>query len=116
MELSAKIAKIARARLREPSEPDNYYLKLNKKNNELFESIIRDEGKDTFPVDESKFKVNKSDGRLIKTKKTFNKKINGDFTGKNALQEIYSTLIHVVKKLKFITIEVENDYDAFFII
>ncbi|MGP1013225.1 HNH endonuclease family protein, partial [Serratia sp. CY68801] len=35
------------------------------------------------------------------------------YTGKDALQEIYSTLVHIVKRLKFITIEVETDYDAF---
>lgn len=113
MDLSNKIAKIARARLREPSEPDNYYLRLNKKDNELFEYIIRNEKKDSFSVDDAAHKINKNDNRLLKTKKTFIKKIIDEFTGENALKDIYTTLVHVVKKLKFITIEVETDYDAF---
>ncbi|MBP5853664.1 DUF262 domain-containing protein [Citrobacter sp. AN-PRR1] len=113
MDLSNKIAKIARARLREPSEPDNYYLRLNKKDNDLFEYIIRNEKKDSFSVDDAAYKINKNDNRLLKTKKTFIKKIIDEFTGENALKDIYTTLVHVVKKLKFITIEVETDYDAF---
>lgn len=111
IELAGKISKIARARLREPSEPDNYYLKLNKKDNDLFESTVRNEKKDFF--NESINKISKSDSRLTKTRKTFTKKIIEEFVGPNALQEIYSILVHTVKRLKFITIEVETDYDAF---
>lgn len=113
LELAKKLAKVARARLREPSEPDNYYLKLNKKDNELFEYIVRDESVSSFSVEDAINKVNKSDKRLLKTKKTFTQKMIEEFTGEDALQEIYSTLVHIVKRLKFITIEVETDYDAF---
>ncbi|MBU5643675.1 DUF262 domain-containing protein, partial [Citrobacter sp. S46_ASV_140] len=81
MDLSNKIAKIARARLREPSEPDNYYLRLNKKDNDLFDYIIRNEKKDSFSVDDAAYKINKNDNRLLKTKKTFIKKIIDEFTG-----------------------------------
>lgn len=113
LELAKKLSKVARARLREPSEPDNYYLKLNKKDNENFEKIVRDESAKSFSAEEIFNKVNKSDNRLIKTKKTFTQKIIGEYTGEDALQEIYNTLVHIVKRLKFITIEVETDYDAF---
>lgn len=113
LELAKKLAKVARARLREPSEPDNYYLRLNKKDNELFEYIVRDESVTSFSVEDAINKVNKSDKRLLKTKKTFTQKIIEEYSGKDALQEIYNTLVHIVKRLKFITIEVETDYDAF---
>ncbi|EDB2346648.1 DUF262 domain-containing protein, partial [Salmonella enterica] len=113
LELAKKLSKVARARLREPSEPDNYYLRLNKKDNELFEYIVRDESVTSFSIEDALNKINKSDKRLLKTKKTFTQKIIEEYTGKDALQEIYSTLVHIVKRLKFITIEVETDYDAF---
>lgn len=113
LELAKKLAKVARARLREPSEPDNYYLRLNKKDNELFEYIVRDESATSFSIEDALNKINKSDKRLLKTKKTFTQKIIEEFKGKDALQEVYSTLVHIVKRLKFITIEVETDYDAF---
>lgn len=113
LELAKKIAKVARARLREPSEPDNYYLKLNKKDNELFEYIVRDESATSFSIEDAVNKINKSDKRLLKTKKTFTQKIIEEYSGSDALQEIYNTLVHIVKRLKFITIEVETDYDAF---
>ena len=113
LELAKKLSKVARARLREPSEPDNYYLRLNIKDNELFEYIVRDESVTSFSIEDALNKINKSDKRLLKTKKTFTQKIIEEYTGKDALQEIYSTLVHIVKRLKFITIEVETDYDAF---
>jgi len=113
LELAKKLAKVARARLREPSEPDNYYLRLNKKDNELFEYIVRDESASSFSTEDALNKINKSDKRLLKTRKTFTQKIIEEFKGKDALQEVYSTLVHIVKRLKFITIEVETDYDAF---
>ncbi|TPE16806.1 DUF262 domain-containing protein [Pantoea vagans] len=113
LELAKKLSKVARARLREPSEPDNYYLRLNKKDNEHFEYIVRDESVTSFSTEEALNKINKSDKRLLKTKKTFTQKVIEEYSGKDALQEIYSTLVHVVKRLKFITIEVETDYDAF---
>ncbi|WP_395301159.1 DUF262 domain-containing HNH endonuclease family protein [Enterobacter sp. ECC-175] len=113
LELARKLAKVARARLREPSEPDNYYLRLNKKDNELFDYIVRDESASSFRTEEALNKINKSDKRLLKTKKTFTQKVIEEFSGIDALQEIYSMLVHIVKRLKFITIEVETDYDAF---
>lgn len=113
LELARKLAKVARARLREPSEPDNYYLRLNKKDNELFDYIVRDESASSFRTEEALNKINKSDKRLLKTKKTFTQKVIEEFCGIDALQEIYNMLVHIVKRLKFITIEVETDYDAF---
>ncbi|NUW57306.1 DUF262 domain-containing protein [Cronobacter turicensis] len=112
-DLARKISSISRARLREPSEPDNYFLKLNKKDNELFNDLITLENYDSYCINENELKVNKSDKRLIKTRKTFTQSILESFNDENALQELSNVLIHIVKKLKFITIEVETDYDAF---
>ncbi|EOV9619330.1 DUF262 domain-containing protein [Cronobacter dublinensis] len=112
-DLARKISSISRARLREPSEPDNYFLKLNKKDNQLFADLITLENYDSYCINESELKVNKSDKRLIKTRKTFTQSILESFNDENALQELSNVLVHIVKKLKFITIEVETDYDAF---
>lgn len=111
--LANRISSIASARLREQSEPDNYYLRLNKKDDENFQEIVRLEGSDKIFCTENSYKTVKSDPRLIKTKKTFSKCISEDIVGEKALDELLSLLIHIVKKLKFITIEVETDYDAF---
>ncbi|WP_421506487.1 DUF262 domain-containing protein [Erwinia rhapontici] len=112
-DLAKRISSIAGARLREPSEPDNYFLKLNRKDNDLFQEIIKREGDNDIFLTEESYKVNKSDKRLLKTKKTFSKCITEDLTGVNALNDLLKLLIHIVKNLKFITIEVETDYDAF---
>lgn len=112
-DIAKRIASIAGARLREPSEPDNYFLKLNRKDNEVFQDIIRRECDSSVLFTEDSYKVIKNDKRLLKTKKTFYKCIFEDINGENALHQLLKLLIHVVKNLKFITIEVETDYDAF---
>lgn len=112
-DLARRISNIARARLREPSEPDNYFLRLNKKDDSTFHEIIRSDDDNSFCILDSELKVNKSDKRLIKTKKTFGQCILDTFSGVDALLDVSRVLVHIVKKLKFITIEVETDYDAF---
>lgn len=112
-DLAKRISNIARARLREPSEPDNYFLRLNKKDNDTFHEIVRNDSDNSFCVLDSELKINKSDRRLVKTKKAFGQCILETFNGSNGLLEISKVLVHIVKKLKFITIEVETDYDAF---
>ncbi|KMV66813.1 hypothetical protein AI28_25810, partial [bacteria symbiont BFo1 of Frankliniella occidentalis] len=81
--------------------------------NELFQEIIKRDVEGTVLLTEESYKINKSDRRLLKTKKTFSKCIADDITGSDALSILLKLLIHVVKNLKFITIEVETDYDAF---
>ncbi|SJL83405.1 DUF262 domain-containing protein [Vibrio palustris] len=109
--IAKKIESIASSRLLEVSEPDNYFLKLNKKNDICFQNIIRN--RDKVLLTEDEIKVNRTDKRLIKTQKTFYKLIWDSIKGEGALEYLKNLLIHIVKKLKFITIEVENDYDAF---
>lgn len=109
--IAKKIESIACGRLLEVSEPDNYFVKLNKKNDTCFQSIVRERTRVLLTEDE--LKVNKSDKRLIKNQKQFYKLIWNDLKGSDALEKLKNILVHIVKKLKFITIEVETDYDAF---
>ncbi|MEF1328554.1 DUF262 domain-containing protein [Vibrio sp. M260121] len=109
--IARKIESIASGRLLEVSEPDNYFVKLNKKNDTCFQSIVRNRTRVLLTEDE--LKVNKSDKRLVKTQKQFYKLIWNDLKGPDALENLKNILVHIVKKLKFITIEVETDYDAF---
>ena len=109
--IAKKIESIASGRLLEVSEPDNYFVKLNKNNDTCFQSIVRKRARVLLTEDE--LKVNKSDKRLIKTQKQFYKLIWNDLKGADALEKLKNILVHIVKKLKFITIEVETDYDAF---
>jgi uncharacterized protein with ParB-like and HNH nuclease domain len=109
--LTNKIISIAMNRLREPSEPDNYYLQLNRKDGPIFKKIIEAEG--PVLLSDTEKRIIKSESRLKKTEKMFFSKITEDFKGQNALVELNKFLIHIVKKLRFITIEVKSDYDAF---
>ncbi|WP_341503869.1 DUF262 domain-containing HNH endonuclease family protein [Gallaecimonas sp. GXIMD4217] len=102
---------IAVNRLREASEPDNYFLRLNKKDNDIFQKIIREE--ESVLISDDELKINKSDKRLIKTRKVFFSQIFDTLKDDGAIRTLNSLLVHMVKKLKFITIEVKTDYDAF---
>lgn len=106
-----RISQISLQRLREASEPDNYFLKLNKKDNQVFQNIIRNT--DTLLLSDTELKIIKNDRRLIKTQKSFYKNIYESFSGESAIDNLYKFLVHIVKKLKFISIEVKTDYDAF---
>jgi len=106
-----RISQIALQRLREASEPDNYFLKLNKKDNQVFQDVIRNT--DTLLLSDIELKIIKNDRRLIKTKKSFYRNIYECFSGEDAIDNLYDFLVHIVKKLKFISIKVKTDYDAF---
>lgn len=110
--LAQRIKDISDDKLVHRSEPDNYYLKINKKDNDLFESEIQKSFIPIFGDDE--IKVNATDKRLIKTKKIFTKEIIDRFLGeRDGLESLYNFLIHVSKKLKFLEIGVESDQDAY---
>lgn len=110
--IASKIGKMASDRILFYSEPDNYYLKLNKKDKGIFEKNIQTINKPLVSSEE--LKVKPHDNRLIKTKKTFAKKIVDDYISSQsdftALRELVT---HVSKKLKFMTLIVKNDYDAY---
>ncbi|MDO6566500.1 DUF262 domain-containing HNH endonuclease family protein [Alteromonas sp. 1_MG-2023] len=106
-----KMRNIAIQRLREASEPDNYFLHLNKKDSPSFRGIIESDG--PLLITDEDLKIVKNESRLIKTKKIFIKKILNDFKGADSIEQLYSFLVHIVKKLRFISIRVKTDYEAF---
>ncbi|MEJ5069346.1 DUF262 domain-containing HNH endonuclease family protein [Enterobacter sp. MYb186] len=115
IKLARKISSRALSRLKDQSEPENLFLKLNKKDNELFSNILNAcddlvtkihpcDGNITYPKNERKLKKNKIEfSNLIFTK----------FSGITALQNLHDFMTHTFKKLMFITIAVKTDYDAF---
>lgn len=109
--VAKKIVEFASQRLRETSEPDNYFLRLNKKDNTTFQNIVRNTDSALSKDDATNIKQNES--RLKKTEKVFHNKILEDVNGPDAIGILYKLLVHIVKKLKFITIAVKTDYDAF---
>ena len=107
-----RIHDMARERLYYLSEPDNYYLTINKKDRDVFDKQVK--GLDTVFTEESDLSLKSNESRVVKTKKIFFKLLRDEFANdSDALTKLYSTLIHFLKKLKFIKIIVTNDYDAF---
>lgn len=103
---------MARERLYYTSEPDNYYLTINKKDRDIFDEQVKD--LNTVLTEESELSIKSNDSRVIKTKKIFFKLIRDEFEqNTDALADLYKTLIHFLKRLKFIKIVVTSDYDAF---
>lgn len=111
-DLATKILSISQSKLVYVSEPNNYYLKLNIKDERIFKpQILIDE----VPIiDDELLIAAKSDSRIIKAKKYIYKKIKDDyFNSVDAIKQINDLLIHIIKKLRFITITVQSDYDAY---
>lgn len=115
IKLSRKIANRALSRLKDQSEPENLFLKLNKKDNELFYNIISscDDLKIQMQLNDGKMHYAKNEKRLRKNKIEFTNYILSTFFGENALQQLHDFMTHTFKKLMFITIAVKTDYDAF---
>lgn len=113
--LARKIANRALSRLKDQSEPENLFLKLNKKDNELFYNIIShcDDLKAQLHLNDGKIQYVKNEKRLNKNKIEFSNYILATFTGETALQKLHDFMTHTFKKLMFITIAVKTDYDAF---
>jgi uncharacterized protein with ParB-like and HNH nuclease domain len=107
-----RIWSIAEDRLLCRSEPNNYYLVLNKKDQPIFYKQVQTYSQPQF--DSSALKRVKSDSRLIKAKKILTKKVYETFlNGKKDVNDLYDFLIHLAKKFQFIRIVVEDDYDAY---
>ena len=115
IKLARKISNRALSRLKDQSEPENLFLKLNKKDNELFYSILNncDEIKDATSLDGATLTYYKNEKRLKKNQIEFINYILTKFTGESALQQLHDFMFHTFKKLMFITIAVKTDYDAF---
>ncbi len=94
------------------SEPDNYYVKLNKKDRDLFQSYVLEDPTPITEVDDLIIKPNYP--RLKKAKLYFFKKIIDQlFNRHDGINELYKILMHIIKKLIFIVIKVKSDYDAY---
>ncbi len=107
-----RIHDMARERLYYLSEPDNYYLTINKKDRDIFDKQVKN--LNTVLTKELDLSLKSNESRIIKTKKIFFKLIRDEFEkNPDALTDLYKTLIHFLKKLKFIKIIVNSDYDAF---
>lgn len=111
-ELASKILSISQSKLVYVSEPNNYYLKMNIKDEKIFKpQILIDE---TPIIDDEQLVSSKTESRIIKAKKYIYKKIKDEYFNTNdAIKQINELLIHVIKKLRFITITVQSDYDAY---
>ena len=109
---SKKIEKMAMDRLLYTSEPDNYYLTINRKDNELFGIVIRDT--ETVLLSDAELKIVSNESRIKKTRKIFFKAVVDQFgSSAIAIDRLHDTLVHFIKKLKFIKIIVASDTDAF---
>lgn len=111
-ELANKVLSISQSKLVYVSEPNNYYLKMNIKDEKVFKpQILIDESP---IIDDEQLISTKSESRIIKAKKYIYKKIKDDyFDSSDAVKQISDLLIHAIKKLRFITITVQSDYDAY---
>lgn len=111
-EVATKICNYAEDRLLYRSEPNNYYLVLNKKDQPVFYKQVQTFSQPQFDV--NALKRVKSDSRLIKAKKVLSKKLYETFLYERTdVSDLYQFLIYLAKKLQFIRIVVEDDYDAY---
>lgn len=89
---------------------DHYYLRVTNKDAKYFE----------FALDilnrNKKLEINNRINRIIKAKSFFQEKIRSEFFGKtDSLIELMKFFKYVITKLKFVTITVEDDFDAYII-
>ncbi len=112
LSIAAKVEKMAMDRLYYTSEPDNYFLIINKKDRETFSAVIKD--LNTVILTEQELKIISNESRVKKTRKLFFKSVLDHFgSHENAIEQLYKTLVHFIKRLKFIRIIVSSDIDAF---
>lgn len=110
--IAKKIYEKSVARLREPSEPDNYFINMNKKDHQKFDSIVRDTC--TVLIEDCDLRIQGPDSRVVKTRKKFFSLIWNEFSSTpDPLGSLHSFLVFIITKLRFISIKVKDDYDAF---
>lgn len=109
IDLAKKIEYISSDRLRHASEPNNYFIRMNKKDADLFNNIVR--SSEVLRNDATKIKTN--DRRLIKARKLFFQKIWTQFENSTTLDGLYKLLVHIIQELIFIQITVSSADDAY---
>ncbi len=114
LKIARKLEDISNDRILYRSEPDNYFLKLINKDFQTFKEEVQD---NLSPLlSDAELRIVSNESRVKKTKKIFFRKIvksDNVWRSPNGLQVLYDYLIHVIKKMKFISIKVESDYDAY---
>ncbi|HHC6557204.1 TPA: DUF262 domain-containing protein [Vibrio parahaemolyticus] len=89
---------------------DECFLNLTNKDSKHFERLIDVKNCNL------KIEVNKSSNRVIKAKRFFQDKIEAEFFGRSgSLSQLKVFFEFVITQLKFVTITVEDDYDAYVI-
>lgn len=89
---------------------DDYYLRANNKDSKYFEDALDISKREVLTN-----VVNKSN-RITKAKRFFQEKVRKEFFGRsNSLTELKKFFRFVITKLKFVTITVEDDFDAYII-
>ena len=107
-----KLEKRVSDRLVYYGEPDNYYIKLNEKDNPVFKDEIIENSK--LLKNENDFKIISNEHRIIKTKKFLAKKILEKFIlTEEPVDKLNTFITHLIKKLKINSIKVGEDYDAY---
>lgn len=107
-----RIFTLAEDRLLHRSEPDNYFLRLNAKDNSIFFQQIQ-----TFVpprLGNDDLRLIKSESRLLKAKKILTRHVRNTFLAESTdIRQLYRFLVFLCKRLQFIQITVETDYDAY---
>lgn len=89
---------------------DDYYLRANNKDSKFFEDAL-DISKRNIVVN-----VNNKSNRITKAKRFFQDKIRKEFFGRSdSLNNLKNFFRFVITKLHFVTITVEDDFDAYVI-
>jgi uncharacterized protein with ParB-like and HNH nuclease domain len=111
-DIADKLKALAEDRILYRTEPDHYYLKLNKKDHSIFEKNIQTKNPPLLTVDGLKIKP--ADRLIIKTQKIFFANIKEKFLRhKDGIKILYDCLAHVTKHIYFWDIKVNSDTDAY---
>jgi len=106
-----KVATMSENRIVQQSEPDVYFLKLNKKDHPIFFSEIQN----YYPIPDFADRIIKhNENRLLKAKKQFIRYIQEGIINKpNGFEILHEFFIYLIKKIVFLRIDVTTDSDAY---
>jgi uncharacterized protein with ParB-like and HNH nuclease domain len=121
-QFAEKIGPLAEDRLMYRSEPNQFYLNLNRKDQPIFKTNVQQAN--ALDLSDDWLQLRKTENRVLKAKKILAKKVAADFFGytprgevvrefPHGFRDLYSFLVYIIKSLRFISIEVATDYDAY---
>lgn len=89
---------------------DDYYLRANNKDSKFFEDALDISQREVTTA------ISNKSNRITKAKRFFQDKIKKEFFGRNnSLIDLKKFFRFIITKLKFVTITVEDDFDAYVI-